>query len=183
MKGIIFNLLEQLVDESYGENTWDDVLDAAEVDGAYTALGNYDDSEFLAVLGAVATKTSRSTQEALRWLGRGAIPLLAASYSSFFTGHRSLETFLPTINDVIHAEVRKLYPGAETPWFEVNSDESGHGVRLTYSSARQLCALAEGLVEGAAIQFGEAVAIEQPACMLRGDPQCVLVCTLADQPA
>lgn len=32
----MFNLLEQLVSRDYGEDTWDDLLDEAGLDGAYT---------------------------------------------------------------------------------------------------------------------------------------------------
>ena len=41
MKGIVFNLLEEIVRETYGEDTWDDLLDSADLDGAYTSLRIY----------------------------------------------------------------------------------------------------------------------------------------------
>ncbi len=43
MKGIIFNLVEDVVTQENGPDAWDDLLDAAHVDGAYTAVGSYDD--------------------------------------------------------------------------------------------------------------------------------------------
>jgi len=33
MKGIIFNLLEEVVRKDYGDETWEDLLEAAQVDG------------------------------------------------------------------------------------------------------------------------------------------------------
>ena len=39
MKGVVFNLLEQLVARDYGEDTWDALLDAGGLDGVYTSLG------------------------------------------------------------------------------------------------------------------------------------------------
>lgn len=45
MKGIIFNLAEEVVSDAYGPDTWDDLLDAWGVDGAYTSLGNYPDDD------------------------------------------------------------------------------------------------------------------------------------------
>ena len=41
MKGIIFNLLEEVVRKDYGDESWEDLLEAGQVDGAYTSLGNY----------------------------------------------------------------------------------------------------------------------------------------------
>jgi hypothetical protein len=180
MKGIIFNLFDEVFTTAQGQDAWDDLLDAAGVDGAYSALGSYPDREFEALIEAAADVRRETVPECLRWFGREAMARLAASYSTFFIDHRSLRTFLPTINDVIHAEVRKLYPGAETPWFDVGTDEGS--LRLTYVSHRHLCPLAEGLIEGAADRFGESVMIEQPECMLRGDNQCVLVCSVTPRP-
>ena len=47
MKGIIFNLLEEVVRKDYGDETWEDLLEAAQVDGAYTSLGNYPDEAMI----------------------------------------------------------------------------------------------------------------------------------------
>ena len=38
MKGIIYNLLEEVVSAEHGEDTWDALVDAAGVDGIYTSL-------------------------------------------------------------------------------------------------------------------------------------------------
>ena len=50
MKGIIFNLLEEVVTQEHGEEAWEDLLDRSGVEGAYTSLGSYPDQEFLALL-------------------------------------------------------------------------------------------------------------------------------------
>ena len=36
MKGIIFNLLEDVVINDHGQDTWDELLNATALDGAYT---------------------------------------------------------------------------------------------------------------------------------------------------
>jgi len=41
MKGIVFNLLEEVVTTHHGSDTWDLLLDTARLDGAYTSLGSY----------------------------------------------------------------------------------------------------------------------------------------------
>ena len=158
MKGIIFNLLEEIVVSANDEDAWDDLLARAGVIGAYTSLGNYPDEELVALIEVVAAARGQSRSECLRWFGSEAMALLASAYPTFFVGHRSLRTFLPTVNDVVHAEVRKLYPGADTPELYVEHDDDGD-LRLSYASPRRLCALAEGLIEGAAARFGESVVI------------------------
>ena len=54
MKGVVFNLLEEAVTDSFGADTWDDLLDDADLEGAYTSLGNYSDAEIEALVGAAA---------------------------------------------------------------------------------------------------------------------------------
>lgn len=175
MKGIIFNLLEQVVTDEYGSDAWDDLLTATGVDGVYTSLGNYADDELIALVGAASEKLGRPADELVRWFGSTAIELLFAQHPAFFDAHHATQPFLLTLNDIIHAEVRKLYPDALVPTFDFLTTQDGH-FALGYQSPRQLCSLAEGFVEGAAHHYGESVVIDQPSCTKRGDEQCVIVC-------
>lgn len=178
MKGIIFNLVEEVVRSRYGEDTWDDLLDAAGLDGAYTSLGSYDDEELTRLVAAASKALGVPPDDVVRTLGEAAIPLLAVRYPSFFEQHTSTKSFLLTLNHIIHPEVRKLYPGADVPTFGFE-DETERGLTLRYHSERRLCALAEGFVLGAAAHFGERASIEQSACMHRGDEDCLLHCSFA----
>jgi hypothetical protein len=91
VKGIIFNLLEQVVTDEFGEVTWESILEAAGVDGAYTAIGTYDDEELLALANAAASVLGKETDDVVRWFGGRAMPLLAERYpaSSRDTTRRS----------------------------------------------------------------------------------------------
>ena len=173
MKGIVFNLLEHVTSEAHGENAWDDVLESADLDGAYTSLGSYPDKDFFRLVRASSDAFDATPDTVIRDFGRSALPLLATSYPGFFTPHTTTRGFLLTLNDIIHPEVRKLYPGADVPDFEMSAMPSG-GLRMCYGSPRKLCAFAEGLIEGAAAHYGEAVTIRQPRCMHRGDEMCDL---------
>ena len=173
MKGIVFNLLEEAVARDYGENTWDDLLEAAGLDGAYTSLGSYPDSQLTDLVEAASAATGSDPQAIVRWFGREAMPALAAAYPGFFTPHRDIGAFLDTLNGIIHPEVRKLYPGADVPTFGFAIADDGT-ITMKYGSPRRLCAFAEGLIEGAATEFGQVVTIDQPLCMLRGDELCTI---------
>jgi hypothetical protein len=172
VKGIVFNLLAELVRRDLGEDTWDDLVDAAGVSGAYTSLGSYEDGEMMRLVGAAAQALHKTPSDVLRWFGRGAMPMLAQKYPAFFDGTGSTRPFLLTLNHIIHPEVRKLYPGADVPVFDYDEPAPDLLV-MGYRSARRLCALAEGFVLGAADHFGESVGIEQSQCMHRGDDKCV----------
>ncbi len=176
MKGIMFNLLQEVVVNERGEAAWDDILSAARADGAYTSLGSYPDAELLRLL--VVASPERETSAAVRWFGRVAMPLLARRYPMFFRDHVSTQPFLMTLNRVIHTEVRKIYPGADAPDFEFVV-ESENQLVLGYQSKRRLCVLAEGLIEGAADYYAERVSIRQTQCMLEGHDRCLLECTFS----
>jgi hypothetical protein len=100
------------------------------------------------------------------------MPLLAEKYPAFFTAPTSTRRFLLTLNDIIHPEVRKLYPGAHVPIFDFDSSAPDVLV-VGYKSERKLCALAHGFVEGAADHYQEELSFVQAQCMHRGDGKCV----------
>jgi hypothetical protein len=171
MKGIVFNLFEEVVRRTYGEDTWDDLLDAANLGGSYTSLGSYDDRDLFRLADAASERLNMPTYDVVRWLGREALPLLAQKYPPLFDAHTDTRSFVLALNDIIHPEVRKLYPGANVPAFTYDTS-SPDVLGMTYQSPRRLCAFAEGLVEGAAAHYRESVVFVQPRCMHRGDPSC-----------
>ena len=168
MKGIIFKILEATVTEHFGDEVWDKTLENAGLAGAYTSLGNYDDAEVVALLNELPSTTGNALSERLRWFGRHSIPSLQQSFPQFFEGH-DLRSILPTLNHVIHPEVRKLYPGANPPVFELDEQQNVH---LIYRSERKLCHLAEGFILGTADALKEEVSVRQTTCMLHGDDHC-----------
>jgi Haem-NO-binding len=174
MKGIIFNLLEEVIFRRHGEAVWDELLDRAGLNGTYTSLGSYPDAEIFMLVDAASQMLSLSRDDVLRWFGREAMPLLAERYPVFFTPHVTTAPFLKSVNAIIHPEVRKLYAGAGCPHFQFTDIPDG-GLRIGYTSSRHLCALAHGFIEGAAQQFHEHASIEHVTCMNHGDAQCDLL--------
>lgn len=172
MKGIVFNLLEEVVARDHGDDAWERMLGLAGAEGAYTSLGTYPDDEFMDLVGAACKLRDEGEEAVELWFGREALPLLAVRYPEFFEPHSSTRAFLLTLNRIIHPEVRKLYPGADAPVFEFG--ESNGTLTMGYASQRRLCHFGEGLVEGTAAHYGEAVDISQPSCMRRGDSSCEL---------
>ncbi|MFH1571179.1 MAG: heme NO-binding domain-containing protein, partial [Gemmatimonadota bacterium] len=67
MKGIVCNVLNEMVEEQLGLETWDQVLTelSPASGGAYTATDTYDDEEVLAVVESLARRTGRPVPELL----------------------------------------------------------------------------------------------------------------------
>ncbi|MGH6941445.1 heme NO-binding domain-containing protein [Hypericibacter sp.] len=178
MKGIVFNLLEEVVIAHHGEDTWDTLLDAAGLDGTYTSLGSYPDGDIGKLVAVAAKALGISEIEVQRWFGREAMPLLAKRYPGFFTPHNSARNFIVSVNNIIHPEVRKVYPGADVPTFEFKPAEDGSLV-MGYHSLRRLCALAQGFIEGAAVHFHETAEVDHLECMHHGKAQCTMRITFS----
>lgn len=154
MKGIIFNVVEDAVTKLHGASAWDDILDHAEVSGAYTALGTYPDAELMSIVGSACELTGADQIDLLRVVGRAILPDLAAHVDDVVDHNGTAFEFLAVIDDVIHVEVRKLYPDAATPTIKTRSIDD-HSIEVTYGSARGLWALAEGLILGAGDLFNQ----------------------------
>ncbi len=174
MKGIILNLVEDAVVAEHGAPVWDAVLDEARLDGIYTSLGNYPDGDVMRLLAACSDVLGVAPRELTHEVGRRAVLGLAVRYPHHFAGHHCLRTFLMSLDDVIHAEVRKLYPESRPPefWFEGDEDDT---LLVHYRSPRRLCALAVGMIRGAAEHYGETVSITHHSCMLDGADHCTLL--------
>jgi hypothetical protein len=178
VKGIVFNLLEQVVTQEHGEDTWEALLDAAGLDGSYTSLGSYADEDLGKLVMAAATALDLPPDDVVRWFGRHALLLLSKRYPQLFEPHSSTRPFLLTLNDIIHPEVRKLYPGADVPEFDYDTT-SPDVLRMGYRSRRKLCSLGEGLIAGAADYYQEELTLRQSECVHRGDDRCVYEVSLA----
>jgi hypothetical protein len=172
MKGVVFNVLQQVVTDAYSADVWDDLLDDAGLSGVYTSLGSYPDEEMEKLVAAACAKLGLPRSAVLRWFGQEAMPVLAKAYPAFFVGHTTSRTFVEGINDVIHAEVRKLYAGAACPHFNIRQPEPGV-MTMDYKSSRRMCALAQGFVEGAARYYCEEVDFRHVACIEDGAERCL----------
>lgn len=172
MKGIVFNLLEEVLTGSHGPDAWDSLLDTAGLDGTYTSLGSYPDENMHALVAAAAQALGTTPFDVLRWFGKGAMPLLAKRYPGFFSAQQSARSFVLSVNNIIHPEVRKVCPGADVPTFEF-SDAPDGALLMGYRSPRRLCALAQGFVEGAGAHYGEEVRFQHQQCMHHGDEKCL----------
>ena len=172
LKGVVFNLLEQVVSEEAGEAAWEQAVAESGVEGAYTSLGTYSHGELAGFADSLSAQLDLDPDETVRWFGQRALPKLAATYPQLFESHKGTLAFLGTLNDIIHPEVRKLYPGADVPVFDYRLVESDR-MLMGYRSRRGLCFFGHGLIEGAGTHFGENLKVAQTTCEKRGDSECV----------
>jgi hypothetical protein len=166
MKGIMFNVFSKLVEEKFGLAVWNEILDRVDPKsgGAYTSADTYSDEEMVALVVALSDLTGISMDDLLRTYGEYALEPLTQVYpDSVKDGTDSvkdgttLKIFLRNVHAIIHVEVKKLYADANLPIFEYEEPAEDQLIMI-YRSARNLPAVAEGLIDGAAKFFSEKIA-------------------------
>ena len=63
MKGIVFNILNEMVEEQFGMAAWDGLLDAVGSEGIYVATETYPDEELLALVAAAEQEVDSTPME------------------------------------------------------------------------------------------------------------------------
>lgn len=174
---MLFNVAQEVVDDTLPEATWDRTLAATGLEGAYTSLGDYPDADLTAIVGEISASTGLSPEDVLRHVGQHGYTHLTSRHADLVAGIGDLGSLLHHLEDVIHPEVRKLQPDASPPSFRV-TDLGPASWQVEYRSQRHLCALAEGLIQGAAQGFGSSCAVERTRCVADGDDHCRLIVTV-----
>jgi len=176
VKGVIINILEQFINENYGDETLEEMYDKVELsDGAPPFVGplSYPDEDFLNMVRYVSKKNGMPDSELLHAVGKYALSVLAEKYPPFFENIYSAQDFLFTVNDIHEMEVKKLYDDARPPEIILEHSDAGRAL-LHYRSSRQLCSLLEGLIDGAAEKYGENIEYKHVRCMKDGAEECTL---------
>ncbi|MFQ5863999.1 MAG: heme NO-binding domain-containing protein [bacterium] len=162
MKGIVFTEFFEMVEDTFGPETADTIIEASDLPsgGAYTAVGTYNYNEMVQLVVQLSKATGISVSDLLRTFGKHLFGRFFVGYPHFFNGVATAFSFLESIEEIIHSEVRKLYPDAELPTFEFDTSEQGR-LSMIYSSERGLADLAEGLILGCIDHFGERIELRK----------------------
>ncbi|MEN7551370.1 heme NO-binding domain-containing protein [Rapidithrix thailandica] len=148
MKGLIFTEFIDMIEEKYGLEMADYLINTSELPskGAYTAVGTYNHHELFQLVGHLSEKIKIPPHEIFREFGKYLFFVLAKSYQDFLDNVESAFDFLSAFEIYIHVEVQKLYPDAELPHLHT-SWEDENTLILIYHSERKLADFAYGLIE------------------------------------
>ncbi len=173
MQGIIFNALAEFVEETAGLEAWNDILEDSQVasGGAYTSGGTYPDEEIVALAVAICDKLGLELNDGLRAFGQYLFGFLLERGPVQIKSYADTQTMLSELDSVVHTEVKRVHPDAYTPFFEYQPSDTTSG-ELVYRSKRKLCAVAEGLLAGAAAHYGQSVAMKHTHCVHKGEEDC-----------
>lgn len=180
MKGMVFSLLSEMVEERFGYEMWDDLIEKTQPasDGIYVSSELYPDEELMAYVAAMSEVLKVSPRDLVFAFGEYMLGRFAQIHPEFFEDH-NVKSFLKTVHDVIHVEVKKLHPDALLPQFDYE-DPGPNQLTMLYRSPRGLCALAEGLISGSAKHFNESVSTTHNVCMHDNSDHCRLELEIAE---
>jgi hypothetical protein len=154
MKGILFTDFVEFMERELPAAAGEVAI------GAYSPLGSYPEDELLALVARAGEAAGLPASDVLRRFGAHLFRTLATLYPVFLDGVGSAFELLGGIETYVHGEVKKLYPDAEFPGFEVRSRAPGR-LELVYRSRRPLADLAEGMIRGCIAWFGDRVDLDR----------------------
>lgn len=183
MKGIIFTEFMELVEREFGLTVLNNILDAADDSGVYTAVGSYDHQQLLRLIHALSHVTGMPTAELQQHFGEAVFAHLLASlppHASLIKSQTCFQ-FIRHVEEYIHVEVKKLYPDANPPRFSFLF-ETEQRLEMNYQSGRCMAHVCFGLIQGCARHFGEQIDVEMTALDESGSKVNFVLIRQAGQP-
>ncbi len=169
MKGIVFTEFLEMVEEKFGYEVTEKMIANADLPskGAYTSVGTYDHSEMYSLIGELHKSTEIPVPQLMHVYGLHLFGALATAYAPMLSGITSAFDMLKSVDQYIHVEVRKLYPDAELPHFEIQ-ELSEDKMVMIYSSERRMSDVASGLIEGCLKHYKESATVTKEMIIADG---------------
>ena len=147
MKGIVFTEFLDLVEDKFGLEVLDKIITQSNLEsgGVYTSVGTYKFSEMLQLLQHLSDHTDISIDDLLLVYAEHFFSVLEDSYPGLLATYEDPIEMLSSIENHIHVEVRKIYPDAELPKFEV-IEKTKDSLTMIYKSSRAMHHFGLGLM-------------------------------------
>jgi predicted hydrocarbon binding protein len=173
MRGIVVTGLEDYICSKYGLSQWHTAIDVCldKDQQVITAAEYYDDETVLKIITVLTEQLEVPVTDFITDFGKHLFKTLKNYYSFLLEDIDSFNTLLMSLDQVIHANVKKVHPDAQVPKFTIESHTKGWTVK--YESERKLCYLAIGLLHGAADFYDLKINLEHQKCMHNDSDHCL----------
>ncbi|WP_046759245.1 heme NO-binding domain-containing protein [Kordia jejudonensis] len=160
MKGIIFTEFLDLVEDKFGLEMVDTIIEQSKLasEGVYTAIGTYRFSEMLQLLQNLSSHTAISIDDLLLTYAEHFFSVIESSYPGLLATYKDPIEMLASIENHIHVEVRKIYPDAELPTFIVE-EKTANSLTMIYKSSRAMHHFGLGLMNKTFEHFNSSATI------------------------
>jgi hypothetical protein len=159
MKGIILRQYLEFVETNYGPETVEKIIEESQLSsqGAYTNVGTYSYEDILHLTKALSEIVNLPIERIVRDFGQSLFQNLMIAHPQY-QNLTSVKEMLAKIHNVIHVEVRKLYPDAALPDLDYSENEDG-SLSIHYKSERPFATFALGLIMGCVDYYKESYKI------------------------
>jgi hypothetical protein len=160
MKGIVFTEFLDLVEDKFGLEMLDTILNESDLEskGIYTSIGTYNFSEMLQLLQSLSAHTNISIDDLLLVYAEHFFSVIEESYPGLLATYKDPIEMLSSIENHIHVEVRKIYPDAELPTFVVE-EKTENSLVMIYKSSRAMHHFGLGLMNKTFEHFNSTASI------------------------
>ncbi len=169
MKGIVFTEFLEMVEKAHSYELVDQLLTENELPsgGVYTSIGTYEHREMVTLVVSLSEKIDTPVPDLLNAFGKYLFGTFEKGYPAFFKAAPDAFSFLESIENHIHVEVKKLYPDAQLPRFKTKRLDD-KTLEMIYYSDRSMADFALGLIEKTFEHYEETVAITREDLMANG---------------
>jgi hypothetical protein len=162
MKGVIFVEFLEMLDNELGMEATEGIIEESNLksQGAYTAVGTYEDEEMITLITNLHKKTNIPVPELLTKFSKHLFQGFLKRYPDMLVSFTDGFDLLRKIDNQIHVQVKKLYPQAILPKFEFEQI-SDTELKMIYKSTRKMPDLAEGMISSTMTHFNEPFTIRR----------------------
>lgn len=182
MHGLIFFYIQKFADSAAaGVTSWSKLRSTVTTSHEkYLPSGVYPDADAVHLLDSIARSAGEPLPAIIERFGEFLAPHLIKVAGKLIDPNWTALDLVENTEAIIHTMVRATNPGARPPVLDTVR-QTQHELTLIYSSERQLCGLARGLIRGIGTHYNEVLGIDETSCMHQGAPFCTLVITSGDR--
>lgn len=162
MKGLVFTELLEYVEENFGFDVADKIIENSKLEnnGSFTQAGNYPFEDLIKLVVELSKEIKIEIPKLLEIFGEHMFFRLISLNPQLRNIFNSSLELISNVDNIIHPEVEKLYPGADLPKFNL-IEKSSNKIIIDYISEKHLEPFAIGLMKGSAKFFNEKLNIKQ----------------------
>ena len=161
MHGIVHAELKRFIETKHGRDAWSKIAQQTGLGNKiYMPTGTYPDQEVLAIVKAASELTRTPAAAILEDFGEFIVPTLMNMYKTLIKPEWGTMELLLNTEETIHRVVRIKNPGAQPPLLKF--EKTGpNTLKFHYDSARQMSAVAKGIMKGVAAHYRNTLSIQE----------------------
>ncbi|NOZ08583.1 MAG: hypothetical protein GXO91_06870 [FCB group bacterium] len=174
MNDVILYMLENMVQEKFGENTndhaWSKTKKARDKRGTMTR-GLYNNRDYNSKLRQLSRQFNLPREIILYESGHYIFKKFIKKFPEIVNENKSPGRFLDSVEKLLRTEFRGYFGKDVLPEISVTRRED-ETIAINYRSNGMSCTIIEGIIKSIADYYGRKITYSQPTCQSRGDGFC-----------